>query len=176
MKGRSTSRPQRPHSGFTALEALIAVAVAAAVVTAAVVGLSGLRARKQSEGLSQELVADLVLARSAALGGARPVHLLTSSDGRGYRVLSCDSLETCPADSPVLKSVDLPASHQITPLRRFAFQAPRGLLGVPSQSVCVLGPASTPILKVELRDAVSQPQVCAVGGAVGLMPACASGC
>lgn len=172
----SSRSAAQAQAGFTALEWLIAVLIAAVVLTAAIVGLRSVQLRKQSEGIAQEIAADLAFARTAAMGSARPVHLLTTTDGQGYRVLICESLQECAADTPVHKVVSLPRDYRVTPARRFAFNAPRGLLAAETQSVCVIGPAPAPQLKVELRQSLSHPQLCAVGEAAGALPACSSGC
>lgn len=171
-----SDRSGRAQAGFTALEWLIAVLIASLVLTAAVVGLRSVQLRKQSEGIAQEIAADLAFARTAAMGSARPVHLLTSTDGLSYRVLICETLQDCAADTPVHKTVSLPRDYRVTPARRFAFNAPRGLLAAETQSVCVSGPSPAPQLKVELRQSLSHPQLCAVGEASGALPACSSGC
>ena len=167
---------RRSQRGFTLLEWLIGALVAAIVVTGALAGLRQLYTAKQVDGASLELAADLQWARARAMGSSQPVHLVTADDGRGWRVLVCSSVSACASDSPVLKAVTLAGTVGISAQRRFAFDAPRGLLNAGSQSACLNSSSSSTTIKVEITQALGPSQRCAVGTATAGLSTCSGPC
>jgi Tfp pilus assembly protein FimT len=175
MNARMLSR-RRPASGFTMIEWLVTALVTVIVLVGVVAGLQGVRASKQIEGVAQNLVADLNLSRSTALGAAQSVQLITAGDGRSWRLVRCDATQGCQSAGDVFKSVSLPPEVSVTPNRTFVFSAPRALAQPAAQSACLTAGSSVAALKVGIENALGAAKVCSLGSASGSIPACSSGC
>lgn len=174
-----TPMPKRgaaPHRGFTMIEWMVTALVAIIVMLGVVTGLRSFQARKQIEGLAQNLAADLNLARAAAAGAAQSVQLNSTADGRGWRLVRCDASVGCSAATDVFKAVNLPPEVSITASRSFEFRAPRGVVQPSAQSACLTAGSTVTPLKVGIETALGTPTVCGVGASVGSLPACSSGC
>lgn len=83
--------------GFTIIELMVTVAVAAILLALAIPSFTGFMARARLEGVANELVADLVYARSLATTqksdiststpiGFHNISLVTSNDGKSYAI------------------------------------------------------------------------------------------
>jgi hypothetical protein len=138
--------------------------------------LRSFQAQKQLQGLTQNLLADLHLARSTALGASQNVVLRTSTDGLGYRILRCPTPAGCDTPGDAVKVVTFPSGVAVTPNRLFEFQAPRGVLQGASQSACLTGQGDTPRLKVMIDNSLGKATACSVGQASNGLAACASAC
>lgn len=171
-----TSRRAPPCRGFTMIEWMVTALVAVIVMLGVVAGLRSFQARKQIEGLAQNLAADLNLARATAAGAAQSVQLSSTADGRGWRLVRCDASAGCNAGADVFKAVDLPSEVNITASRSFEFRAPRGVVQPATQSACLTAGSAVTPLKVGIETALGTPTVCGVGASVGSLPACSSGC
>lgn len=189
MKRNGRSTPRAParvrapaialHSrvrGFTMIEWMVTALVTVMVLLGVVAGLRSFQARKQIEGLAQNLATDLSLARSAALGAAQSVQLSTAADGRSWRLARCDASTGCSVGGSVFKVVSLPPEVAVTPNRNFVFNAPRAVVQPSVQSACLTAGASVTALKVGVENAVGAATVCSVGVSSGSIPACSSGC
>jgi type IV fimbrial biogenesis protein FimT len=82
-----SARQRFPAHGFTLVELLVTLAVAAVLLTMAVPGFQSVMARNRVSGLTNELIAALNLARSEAIKG-------------GYTVTICKSTSTDATDNP----------------------------------------------------------------------------
>lgn len=169
-------RSVRQGRGFTMIEWLVTAAVTLIVLLGVVTGLRSFQARKQVEGLAHNLVADLNLARSAALGASQSVRLSTSGDGRSWQLVRCATAAACSTGGDAFKVTTVPPNVALSPNRSFTFSAPRALAAPASQSVCLTAGASVTPLKVAIESTVGTPSLCAVGGASSGLPACSSAC
>ena len=175
--GRHQRLPSRRiGGGFTMIEWMVTALVAILVMLGVVTGLRGFQARKQIEGLAQNLASDLNLARSAATGSAQSVQLNTTGDGRGWRLVRCDAAAGCSAGTDVFKAVNLPTGVSITANRSFEFRAPRGVVQSTNPVACLAAGSTVTALKVGIDNTLGSPTVCAIGASVGTIPACTSGC
>jgi type IV fimbrial biogenesis protein FimT len=87
------SPPPRPFArsspfdqGFTLIELMVTIALAAILLSVAVPSFSQLVAKMRVEGLANNLATDLQLARSEALQRRANVSLSTLGDGTGYTI------------------------------------------------------------------------------------------
>lgn len=174
-RGRPCHR-RGSQAGLTLIELAITAVVVVVVVLAATAGLRSFQAQQRLQGLAQNLVADLQLARASSLGTAQAVVLRTSNDGRGYRILRCDPGTSCALAVDTIRSVDLPGEVSITAGRAFEFNAPRAIMAQASQSACLNAPAAPNTLKVSIDNSLGKAAACSVGTASSGLPVCSSGC
>ncbi|MCF7222795.1 GspH/FimT family pseudopilin [Marilutibacter chinensis] len=81
---KSPTRTTRP-AGFTLLELIIAMAVAALLAVSVLPAMGGIAERGRNAELAHRLTASLALARISAIRTGTPVSLCPSSDGRHCR-------------------------------------------------------------------------------------------
>jgi type IV fimbrial biogenesis protein FimT len=114
------STRRRSIRGFTLIELIIAVAIAAILLTLAAPSFRGFLAKKRLEGVATELSTDLQYARSVAVARNTTVRL-TFISATCYAIhevaLAVDTATWCsapPANSALLKSVQLQAGSSAT--------------------------------------------------------------
>ena len=110
--------------GVTLIEAAVAMTIVAIAVSTAAPGFMGLVARKRLEGVAAQLATDLQYVRTEAVARNEPVRLSFHADPAG----SCYVIHTgakaqcncngpapaaCIGDAEQIKTVWLPASHQV---------------------------------------------------------------
>lgn len=173
---RSRSARSRQVQGFSMIEWAITCLVVIVALSGVVSSMRGFQARKQLEGVAQNLMADLNLARTASMGAAQAVVLTTASDGGSWRLLRCDARAGCGSGGDTFKVVNLPPEVRLTPNQSFTYQAPRGALQSAAMSVCLSGGQGVPTLKVGVLNALGVATVCGIGGSSGGVAACTSGC
>jgi type IV fimbrial biogenesis protein FimT len=146
--------------GFTLIELMVALAVAAVLLTVAVPSFFESTARSRLEGVVNELAIDLQYARSEAVRERAPVVVLVVSNGASYTITN---------PTATLKTVTLPAGVTLTSGATVSYDALRGI----SQATTFTATASglTPTIRVS-TNALGRVQVCAPTGKFGSAPAC----
>lgn len=81
----------RPHGGFTLYEMLLVMAVSLILLTQGLPALQGVMARLQLQARSQLLQASLMLARSEAIRGNRPVWVCALNSKVNLEIQGCQS-------------------------------------------------------------------------------------
>jgi type IV fimbrial biogenesis protein FimT len=97
MQPARSTRPRshRSASGFTLLECMLALAVAAIVVSLSVPGFGAARARRHVEGAAAQVQTDMELARSEAVRTRRAIHLRFNNAGGNCYLLYTGPLNSC---------------------------------------------------------------------------------
>ena len=147
-----TARLHRPSRGFTLVELLIVVAIAAILLTLAAPAFNDMLARQRMEGQVNEFVTDLQYARSESVHRNRNVVLLTGGAGTCYVIAassaagSCNCTVTNPATActggpSAIKTVQLSGGVTVTNATSFDFEPVRGSLqsGVDATATLTLG-------------------------------------
>lgn len=112
----------RSARGFTLIELMVTIAIAAILLAVVVPSLSDLLARRRLEGMANELSADLQYARTESVSRRLPVRLSTLVGGGGYTVIAD------PAGTPVtLKTVTLTDGVSVTASTTMTYTPLRGL-------------------------------------------------
>lgn len=110
--------PSRRLRGFTVVELMACLAVAAILLKTAVPSLLDQVARARLQGALNELSIDLHYARSQAVRERRAITVSTTTSGNGYTLRNA---------SATLKTVSLPVGVVLTPNLNIAFDALRGM-------------------------------------------------
>jgi len=125
----------RGARGFTLIELMVTIAIAAILLAVVVPSFSDLLARRRLEGMANELSADLQYARTEAVSRRLPVRLSTLVGGTGYTVVAD------PTGTPLtLKTVTLTDGVSVTASTTMTFTPLRGL---PNETTVSIDVAST---------------------------------
>ncbi|MGB0956139.1 MAG: GspH/FimT family pseudopilin [Panacagrimonas sp.] len=169
-----------PALGFTVIELMVTLAVAAILASLAAPSMRTLIERRHLEGAAREVVGNLVLARSQAIEKNRPsfVSFSIADDVWSYGlddIAACDPLvaDDCQLngservyDSQKWRDVNL--THTFA-ADEVSFEPRRGMVSDPA-TVRVASPAGT--VEIQLSP-IGYVSACGVGAAVGRYEVCA---
>lgn len=152
--------PGRPLRGFTVIELMACLAVAAILLKTAVPALLDQVARARLQGALNELSIDLHYARSQAVRERRPVTLSTDAGGTGYTLRNA---------SATLKTVVLPVGVTLTPNLNVAFDALRGM----ADAATLEGSSSATAASLRVTvNTLGRVQLCSPSGSFVGYPEC----
>ena len=146
--------------GFTLIELMVVLAVAAVLLSTAMPSFLESTARSRLEGAVNELAVDLQYARSEAVRERATIVLQVAPDGVSYAIRSPHA---------TLKTVALPAGVTLGAGTTVRYDALRGLADAVNISAAVNG--VSPTLRVAV-NALGRVQVCAPSGGFGSAPTC----
>lgn len=150
---------RRPR-GFTLVELLVAMALAAVLLAVSVPSFSMLLAKMRVEGAANNLSTDLQLARSEALQRRANVSLATSSDGTSYTLTS---------GTTTLKTVSLGSGLSFTGSVTITFEPLRGLAN--AGTINTISSLSSGQLRIA-TDVMGRVQFCSPDGLFKGYPSC----
>jgi prepilin-type N-terminal cleavage/methylation domain-containing protein len=125
------------QDGFTIIELMVVVVIAAILLTLAAPSFNDMLQRRRMEGQVSELVTDLQYARSEAVQRNRNVVLVTGGAGTCYTIAAwstgvgscdCTASPACTGGPTALKTVTLTNSVTVTNGISFDFEPVRGSL------------------------------------------------
>lgn len=146
--------------GFTLIEVLIAICVAAILVGVTVPSFTATFAKGRLEGALNGLSVDLQYARSQSIRTQRAVTLQIGSAGNSYTISDAGG---------TLKTVTMPAGVSLTPSVAVSFDALRGMAGVAT----IDGSARTASTSLRVSvNAMGRTQLCVSAGAITGVSAC----
>lgn len=173
----------RSAPGLTLLELMVSIAVLALLAVAAVPSFDGFLQRREAQGLSSQLVADVQALRSAALARQEALRLTvrTPALGRGgcYAVhtgaadaCSCDTGTVQCSGGELLRGLALPTDGRLLLRANVASMRldPRQGTVSPTGSIEVIA-RSGPALK-HVVNLLGRVRVCAASGTWPGVPAC----
>jgi len=141
-----------PQRGFTLVEMMVVVAMAAILLAVAVPSFAEMVARMRLEGMVHNLATDLQLARAEAIQRRAVVNLVTTADGSGYSLTS---------GGTTIKTITFAAGVAFTGGVTVSFDPLRGLA-----NAATLTSTST-ITTAQLRvtsDVMGRVQMCSPSG------------
>jgi prepilin-type N-terminal cleavage/methylation domain-containing protein len=195
MMARSQRDPAAgPTPGFTVVELMVVVVVAAILLSLAVPSLREFMARQRVKAINAELVTDVQFARSESVARKLRVYITFRDDSAQ---LTCYTIQTgigtaggipCDCRKPLgtacedmpsvieLKTVQVPRSTTVT--LQLAdeqpdviwFEEPRGEANPAVFQVTVASSISGKLRT--LTNALGRPQVCSPDGSIGAVPVC----
>ena len=148
------------RDGFTLVEMMVVVALAAIMLVVAVPSFSQMVARMRIEGASHNLATDLQLARSEAVQRRAAVSLATASDGTSYSLTS---------GGTTLKTVVLTSGISFSGNTTITFDPLRGMANAATLTGTASGTSSQ--LRVS-SDAMGRVQMCSPDGSFKGYPTC----
>jgi prepilin-type N-terminal cleavage/methylation domain-containing protein len=148
------------QDGFTLVELLIVMAVAAILLLATVPSFVSLFVRMRIEGTSNELSADLQNARSESIRRRAAVVLTSNADGAGYTIVS---------GTTTLKAVTFATGISITPSVSVTYDAMRAMANAAELTMSASG--STAQLRVK-TNVMGRVEMCSPGHTINGYPAC----
>ena len=155
------ARKRRPtHRGFTLVELMVGVALAAILLAVAAPSFREVTARMRVEGVAHNLATDLQLARTEAIQRRATVNLVTAADGASY------SLTT---GGNTIKTVPLSGGASLSASVTISFEALRGLANAAVLNTSVSGTSAQ--LRVS-SDVMGRVQMCSPSGALKGYTAC----
>jgi prepilin-type N-terminal cleavage/methylation domain-containing protein len=140
---------QRPARGFTVIELMTVMVIAAILLVIAAPSFNDMLAKRRLEGQANELVTDLSYAKSEAVQRNRSVFLRTHPtsntcyiigalpDPAGTADCSCDATPRCSGGATELKTVLLGNGVTVTSNRRITFEPVRGTANAESITVAL---------------------------------------
>jgi prepilin-type N-terminal cleavage/methylation domain-containing protein len=169
-------RPPPQRGGFTLLELVIVLGVAAVLCAMAVPSLAGMVTRHRLLSAAHHLQADLTLARHEALRSGRAAHVSFRPGTTWCYALSLDAPVDCAAEGRppgLLKRVRAEDHPQVLLLSAdpMVLDGPSGL---PPQSGAQAVLATAEGARIALRlGPLGRASVCAASGVAGQLPRCA---
>lgn len=172
--------------GFTLIELMVVVALAAIILALAAPSFTGTLARKRMEGTAEVFGTDLQYARSEAVARNLEVRLATGAGGACYTVFVWRGAGTCTcnptvacitaavATDPVeLKTVDLTGSGvAVTASTTFAFEPVRGMLNPAADRSVTVSSSAGPWQLTTAVSAVGRASTCSPSGTLKAYPSC----
>jgi prepilin-type N-terminal cleavage/methylation domain-containing protein len=156
---------RRTQPGFTLIELMVTVAIAAILLAVTVPSFTDLVARQRVEGAMNELVADLGYAATEAVSRNLNV-AVTSTSETSYRIATVDAGGTV---LTTLKTVNFGTGLSITTPVTVTYQPFRANANATSFTISSSGTTSTLRANISVAGLVS---VCAPSGAWGGNSAC----
>jgi type IV fimbrial biogenesis protein FimT len=148
------------HNGFTLVELLIVMAVAAILLLATVPSFVSLFVRMRIEGTSNELSADLQNARSESIRRRAAVVLTSNANGAGYTIVS---------GATTLKAVTFATGISITPSISVSYDAMRAMAN--AAELTLSGSGATSQLRVK-TNVMGRVEMCSPSQTITGYPAC----
>jgi type IV fimbrial biogenesis protein FimT len=148
------------QDGFTLVELLIVMAVAAILLLATVPSFVSLFVRMRIEGTSNELSADLQNARSESIRRRAAVMLTSNANGAGYTIVS---------GTTTLKAVTFATGISITPSVSVSYDAMRAMANAAELTLSASG--ATAQLRVN-TNVMGRVEMCSPGHTITGYPAC----
>lgn len=158
---------RRSLLGFTLIEMMVTVSVAAVVLMVTVPSFVHMFTRVRVEGTGNELSADLQYARTEAIRRRQEVYLKTNSDGSGYAIAAS-------AATPVqLKGVVFSNGVRVTEGEvEVLYDAMRAMVQT-ERTVTLSDSANRAQLRIFVNK-MGRVEMCSPGGSISSYPACAS--
>lgn len=182
--GHLRRRPQAPRvqRGLTLVEALVALAIGAIVLSAAVPGMRASLERRRLDGIAAQLAVDLRYARSEAVARDRTVRFSFSSPAGGGCYLvhtgtaagcSCSGgRPACGGGALLLRGVATDAAGGVALRSNVASIAFDPLHGTATPTATVRAAASSGDAVQHVVNILGRVRSCSPGGAVAGWPAC----
>lgn len=158
-------KPRSPR-GFTLVEMMAVVAIAAVLLAVAVPSFIAATARARLEGAANELSVDLQYARSEAIRRRTSATLSVNADGGGYTLTYFDPTS---ASNVNFKTVTMPATVTVTGSATVQFTSLRGLAA--AQTIDISSTKTSAALRVA-TNATGRVQLCTPSSGFGGYPAC----
>jgi type IV fimbrial biogenesis protein FimT len=143
----------RPMLGFTLIEMLIVLAVAALLATLVAPSFNETLARRRLEGVATDLSTDLQFARTQAVDDRNTVQLVTENGGTRYRVVN--------AAGTTLKTVDFPTGITAN-IITVTYDQLRGTANA-AQVTLSYTPRTTAQMRVD-TNVMGRVSICTIGG------------
>jgi len=156
----SRRRTGQRSRGFTLVELMVGVALAAILLAVAAPSFMEVTARMRVEGVAHNLATDLQLARTEAVQRRAAVNLVTAANGASY---------TLTTGGNTLKTVTLSGGATMSGGVTVTFEALRGLANAAVLNTSVSGTSAQ--LRVT-SDAMGRVQMCSPSGALKGYTAC----
>jgi prepilin-type N-terminal cleavage/methylation domain-containing protein len=177
---------KRSGRGFTLIELMVVVALAAVVLALAAPSFTGTLARKRLEGIAEVFGTDLQYARSEAVARNLEVRLATGAGGACYTIYvfgggaggtcSCNPAVTCTTAAPVpieLKTVALTGTGvALTASTTFPFEPLRGMLNPFNDQAVTFSSAAGPWQLTTAVNAVGRASTCSPSGTLKAYKPC----
>lgn len=171
---------KRTRRGFTMIELMVVVALAAILLSLAAPSFIGTLSRMRMEGIAEVFRTDLQYARSEAVSRNVEVRLATGAGGACYTVFVWPGSGTCTCTPAV--SCTLPATEiktvaftgtgtAVTASTSFNFEPVRGILSTAGQSV-TFDSAAGPWQLTTTVSLVGRASSCSPSGSLVGYPSC----
>ena len=151
---------KQAQSGFSLIESLVVVAIAAILTAVAMPAFMDQMARRRLEGVASELSSDLQYARSEAISKNQAVQLLAAADGRSYSI----NYVSAPV-SPPLKFQALPTGMTTSAGVGVQFDALRGMAA--SAADLTVSSSQTSMSLRASTSLVGRVRLCSPSGSFG---------
>lgn len=153
------------QTGFSLIESMVVVAIAAILAAVAMPSFMDQMARRRLEGVASELSSDLQYARSEAISKNQAVQLLAAADGRSYSV----NYVTSPVNPP-LKQQTLPTGMTTSAGVGVRFDALRGMAA--SAADLTVSSSQTSMSLRASTSLVGRVRLCSPAGSFGGYATC----
>jgi len=159
----------RSEAGFTMIELMVIITIAAILLALAVPSFTESLARRRLEGVTNELNADLQFTRTQAVSNNASVSLVTSA--HGYTVSGVTTVSSVASPVTVTyKTITLDSTISLTPSMTVTMDGYRGMSSA-ATTITVSDSQTSATLEVKV-DTVGRIQICAPGVSFGGYVAC----